>query len=251
MHSRVQWIIRVALDRRGRQYFRCTWLGIQLHRQRAARIGWVDASSSSRRPDNGSRPLPSSCTRRSAPRARPSARSPTAPASSATRSTPISLTSTRFTVPALSTGSASPACQDPMIGQRSRTRLTACALGSPSSSPGIGRTSGCSATSLPRWIRQRRRKPSRISSSSGWRACRTRSPAGGPWWTRGARPRLHAVLSHATAFGTWRSLTGGGLTDEQAVDLLAAMVSGIASGSIVVRDQRRPARPPSAQAAVP
>lgn len=76
--------------------------------------------------------------------------------------------------------------------------------------------------------------------------------AGG--WTmvdEGARPTLHAVLSHAMAFDTWRSLTGGGLSDEQAVDLLAAMVGGIASGSIVVRDQGRSARPPTAHPAVP
>ena len=68
-------------------------------------------------------------------------------------------------------------------------------------------------------------------------------------WTmvdEGARPTLHAVLSHAMAFDTWGSLTGGGLTDEQAVDLLAAMVSGIASRSIVVRDHGRSTRPLSA-----
>ncbi len=61
-------------------------------------------------------------------------------------------------------------------------------------------------------------------------------------WTmadEGARSTLQAVLAHAMAFDTWSSLTGGGLSDEQAVDLLAAVVSGIASGSIVVRAQGR------------
>lgn len=48
----------------------------------------------------------------------------------------------------------------------------------------------------------------------------------------GAQATLMAVVAHAMAFETWRSLTGGGLTDEQVVELLASIVGGVASGSI-------------------
>lgn len=47
-----------------------------------------------------------------------------------------------------------------------------------------------------------------------------------------ARPTFRAVLTHAMAFETWRSLTGGGLTDAQVVDLLATIANGVANGSI-------------------
>ena len=47
-----------------------------------------------------------------------------------------------------------------------------------------------------------------------------------------AQPMLLAVLGHAMAFETWRSLTGGGLTDEGAVGLLAAVVGGVGDGTI-------------------
>lgn len=49
------------------------------------------------------------------------------------------------------------------------------------------------------------------------------------------RPPLLAVLAHAMAFETWRSLTAGGLTDEQAVNLLASIVESVATGSIAIR----------------
>lgn len=49
------------------------------------------------------------------------------------------------------------------------------------------------------------------------------------------RPTLLAVLAHAMAFETWRSLTAGGLTDEQAVNLLASIVESVATGSIAIR----------------
>ncbi|MEO7665426.1 MAG: TetR/AcrR family transcriptional regulator [Dehalococcoidia bacterium] len=49
------------------------------------------------------------------------------------------------------------------------------------------------------------------------------------------RPMLLAVLAHAMAFETWRSLTAGGLTDEQAVNLLASIVESVATGSIAIR----------------
>lgn len=46
---------------------------------------------------------------------------------------------------------------------------------------------------------------------------------------------LHrAVVTHAVDFSTWRSLTGAGLSDEQACDLLVAVASRVADGSIAV-----------------
>jgi AcrR family transcriptional regulator len=43
---------------------------------------------------------------------------------------------------------------------------------------------------------------------------------------------FEAVLRHAMAFDTWRSLTTGGLTDAAVVELLVAVVSGVAAGTI-------------------
>jgi AcrR family transcriptional regulator len=47
-----------------------------------------------------------------------------------------------------------------------------------------------------------------------------------------ARPTLDAVLAHAMAFETWRSLAAGGLDDRTSVALLVAVVRGIVSGSL-------------------
>lgn len=54
----------------------------------------------------------------------------------------------------------------------------------------------------------------------------------GPFRARGSRRRrLRAAIGHATSFGTWRSLCHEhGLSDEEAVDLMVALV-GAASGS--------------------
>lgn len=49
------------------------------------------------------------------------------------------------------------------------------------------------------------------------------------------RLTLEAVVGHAMAFTTWRSLAGGGLTDAQIVDLLVALVEGVVAGSIPTR----------------
>jgi AcrR family transcriptional regulator len=43
---------------------------------------------------------------------------------------------------------------------------------------------------------------------------------------------LHAALSLALAFDTWRSLTGSGLPDEQAIGLLVGMMRGIEDGTL-------------------
>ncbi len=43
-----------------------------------------------------------------------------------------------------------------------------------------------------------------------------------------------ALIGHAMAFETWRSLTGSGLSDDQARDLLVSIVSGVANGTIGV-----------------
>jgi AcrR family transcriptional regulator len=58
--------------------------------------------------------------------------------------------------------------------------------------------------------------------AQGWSVARDRD-----------RPTLLAALAHAMAFETWRSLTGGGLTDAGAVDLLSGLVTKVADGSIV------------------
>jgi len=49
---------------------------------------------------------------------------------------------------------------------------------------------------------------------------------------RGRQQRFGAVLDLATAFETWRSLSEGGLTDRAIVDLLVAIVHGVADGSL-------------------
>ena len=43
---------------------------------------------------------------------------------------------------------------------------------------------------------------------------------------------LNAVVGHATAFETWRSLTANGLTDTQAVALLENIVAAVADGTL-------------------
>ncbi len=45
---------------------------------------------------------------------------------------------------------------------------------------------------------------------------------------------VEALIGHAMAFETWRSLTVFGLTDDQARDLLVSVVAGLANGTIVV-----------------
>ena len=56
---------------------------------------------------------------------------------------------------------------------------------------------------------------------------------GADWATDDPPPAvLGAVLAHAVAFETWRSLTGGGLTDAGAIDILVALAVGVADGSI-------------------
>jgi AcrR family transcriptional regulator len=47
-----------------------------------------------------------------------------------------------------------------------------------------------------------------------------------------ARPTLAAVLAHAMGFETWRSLSGTGLQDEAAVDLLASIAVAAARGTL-------------------
>ena len=46
------------------------------------------------------------------------------------------------------------------------------------------------------------------------------------------RLALRAVVGHALAFTTWRSLVGGGLSDDQVVAVLVGLVKGVAAGSI-------------------
>ncbi len=46
------------------------------------------------------------------------------------------------------------------------------------------------------------------------------------------RRTLEAVVGHALAFTTWRSLAGNGLTDGQVVAVLVGLVQGVADGSI-------------------
>jgi AcrR family transcriptional regulator len=43
------------------------------------------------------------------------------------------------------------------------------------------------------------------------------------------RPNLMAAVGHAMAFDTWKSLTQGGLTDDQARDMMVGFVTGIAA----------------------
>lgn len=49
---------------------------------------------------------------------------------------------------------------------------------------------------------------------------------------RGQRAYHRAAIAHALAFETWRSLTAAGLTDAQAIALLAATLQGLADGSL-------------------
>lgn len=49
------------------------------------------------------------------------------------------------------------------------------------------------------------------------------------WGVRGAKQRrVRAVLAHALRFETWRSLTGAGLTDEEAVVVMRGLVAATA-----------------------
>lgn len=59
-----------------------------------------------------------------------------------------------------------------------------------------------------------------------------RSVAARGWRVDRRRRRFDAVLDHALAFETWRSLSGGGLADKAIVDLLVAIVDGVADGSL-------------------
>lgn len=47
-----------------------------------------------------------------------------------------------------------------------------------------------------------------------------------------SRLTLEAVVGHALAFTTWRSLADGGLSDDQVVSVLVGLVEGVAAGSI-------------------
>lgn len=53
--------------------------------------------------------------------------------------------------------------------------------------------------------------------SAGWGAGRDR------------QHRLRAAVGHAVRFGTWRSLTDEGLTDDEAVELMAELVEAVAA----------------------
>lgn len=48
-------------------------------------------------------------------------------------------------------------------------------------------------------------------------------------------PTVEAVVGHALAFTTWRSLAAGGLRDDQIVEVLVGLVTAVAEGSIAVR----------------
>ena len=52
------------------------------------------------------------------------------------------------------------------------------------------------------------------------------------WGVEGDRQRrVRAAVGHALRFGTWRSLTDEGLTDDEAVELMVRLVAGTASGA--------------------
>jgi AcrR family transcriptional regulator len=51
------------------------------------------------------------------------------------------------------------------------------------------------------------------------------------------RPMLSAVVGHAMAFETWRSLTMLGLSDDQARDLLVSLVARVAAGTMTDTSQ--------------
>ena len=53
-------------------------------------------------------------------------------------------------------------------------------------------------------------------------------------------PTLRAVIGHALAFTTWRSLVAGGLVDDQVVVVLVGLVEGVADGSIPADRQATP-----------
>jgi len=42
------------------------------------------------------------------------------------------------------------------------------------------------------------------------------------------RPSVTAAVAHAMSFETWRSLTQGGIADDQARDMMVGFVTGIA-----------------------
>lgn len=52
-------------------------------------------------------------------------------------------------------------------------------------------------------------------------------------WTVGEAVRLglQTAIGHAMAFGTWRSLTEHGITDDQARDMMVGFVAGIAGAA--------------------
>ena len=91
------------------------------------------------------------------------------------------------------------------------------------SSDGIGRTSGCYAASCTTSIPRPQRPRSRTRSRSGWAICSVRSrplvQAGGELGST-----LSAALSLAMSFETWATLTGAGLSDEQAVRWLVTIL---------------------------
>jgi AcrR family transcriptional regulator len=51
------------------------------------------------------------------------------------------------------------------------------------------------------------------------------------------RVAFGAVVSHALAFTTWRSLAGGGLSDHQVGTVLLGLIGGVADGSINAQDR--------------
>ncbi len=53
-------------------------------------------------------------------------------------------------------------------------------------------------------------------------------------WTTAARarPTLEAVVAHALAFETWRSLSAAGLPDDRACRLMVDVVAGVAKGEL-------------------
>lgn len=62
-----------------------------------------------------------------------------------------------------------------------------------------------------------------------------------PWdIPRRRRPVLDAVVRHAIAFTTWRSLAAGRLSDGQIVGLLTGLVRAVADGSIAIEKPEAP-----------
>jgi AcrR family transcriptional regulator len=61
------------------------------------------------------------------------------------------------------------------------------------------------------------------------------------WTDDGPTQRLRmAAIGHAMSFETWRSLTGNGLTDGEAVDLMLRLVTGIESRAAATDRQDQP-----------